>query len=193
MRITNETYMVCPKCRIEARGLDEINKVFGYRIMGKNLDLAPYRECRSCREQDSFEEEKSKKRYEEEQWATAASWGKRIHISRKVFDSYLIEMGYLEYVDDVNGYKSGLVVTEKGREHSATRNAPFRKAILWDFDTYLKVAKLRVSKATIHDTCPKCKAYLDTMPGYNHLDYSHKCKRCGRVCEYWHVNVTHDR
>ena len=127
------------------------------------------------------------------QWATAASWGRQIHISRSVFDSYLIEMGYLEYDDGTNGGRKGLVVTEKGRNHSATTNAPFHRAILWDFDTYLEVAKLRVSKATIHDTCPKCNAYLDTMPGYDPLGHSHQCKRCGRVCEYWHVNVTHDR
>ena len=192
MKITNETYMKCPTCGAEARGLKDINKVFGYKIV--NEDLFPFTECRGCRGENSYEERrKGKRKTKDKQWATAASWGKRIHISRTIFDSYLIEMGYLEYGDGTDGGKKGLVITEKGRHHSATTNAPFSRAILWDFDTYFDVAKLRVSKATVHDVCPKCKAYLDTMPGYNHLDYSHTCKRCGRVCEYWHVNVTHDR
>jgi len=192
MKIVNETYMKCPECGVEASGIDDINKVFGFKIV--KGDLVPYSECRDCRKKDSpIERNKRKRKPKDKQWATAASWGKQIHISRTVFDSYLIEMGYLEYDDGTNGGRKGLVVTEKGRNHSATTNAPFHRAILWDFDTYMSVAKLRVSYATIHDTCPKCKAYLDTMPGYNHLDYSHKCKRCGRVCEYWYVNVTHDR
>lgn len=192
MKITNEIFMKCPTCGVEARGLDDINKVFGYKMVKE--DLTPYTECRCCRGEESLVEARvSKRRKKDEEWATAASWGKRIHISRTIFDSYLIEMGYLEYCDGTNGEKKGLGVTERGKEHSATTNAPFRRAILWDFDTYLKVARLRVSKAIINDTCPKCKAYLDTMPGYNHLDYSHTCKRCGRVCEYWHVNVTYDR
>lgn len=192
MKITNETYMKCPTCGTEARGLKDINKVFGYKII--NEDLFPFDECRKCRGKESYEDEGSRKRKtKDKQWATAASWGKRIHISRTIFDSYLIEMGYLEYSDGSNGSRKGLAITEKGRYHSATTNTPFHRVILWDFDTYLNVAKLRVSKATVHDVCPKCKAYLDTMPGYNHFDYSHTCKRCGRVCEYWHVNVTHDR
>ena len=189
MKIVNDTYMNCQVCGAEASGIDDINKVFGYKIV--KGDLVPYTECRECRGEDySFERGR---KYKEPQWSTAAGWGKRIHISRTVFDSYLIEMGYLEYNDGAKAGRRGLGITEKGRAHSTTTNAPFRRVILWDFDTYMSVAKLRISYATIHDTCPKCKAYLDTMPGYNHLDYSHKCKRCGRVCEYWYVNVTHDR
>lgn len=33
MRLSNETYMRCPVCGAEATGLDEINKVFGYKII----------------------------------------------------------------------------------------------------------------------------------------------------------------
>lgn len=185
MRLANETYMCCPACGTEATGLDDINKVFGYKIVKEVIQ--PYSECRKCR--GDVEEQV----HREKHWATAASWGKKIHISRTVFDSYLIELGYLEYNQKSNGRRNKLVVTEKGRNHSATTNSPFYKAILWDFDTFSKVVWMRASKAIVHDTCPKCKAYLDTMPGYNHLDYSHTCKRCGRVCEYWNVSVTHDR
>lgn len=185
MRLSSETYIRCPVCGTEANGLDDINKVFGYKIVKEVIQ--PYSECRKCR--GDFEEQV----HQAKQWATAASWGRRIHISRTVFDSYLIELGYLECNHNSNGRRSKLVVTEKGRNHSATTNAPFHKAILWDFDTYIEVVRQRASKAIVHDTCPKCKAYLDTMPDYNHLDYSHTCKRCGRVCEYWNVSVTHDR
>lgn len=192
MKIVNDTYMNCQMCGAEASGIDDINKVFGYKIV--KGDLVPYTECRECRgEELSLERDSRKRKTQEVQWATAANWGNRIHITRTVFDSYLIEMGYLEYNDGAKAGMRGLGITEKGRAHSATTNAPFRRVILWDFDTYLEVAKLRVSKATIHDTCPKCSAYLDTMPGYDPLGHSHQCKRCGRVCEYWHVNVTHDR
>ena len=189
MKIVNDTYMNCQMCGAEASGIDDINKVFGYKIVKGDLD--PYTECRECRgEHPSFERGR---KHKEVHWSTAAGWGRRIHISRTVFDSYLIEMGYLEYDDGTKGGKRGLDVTEKGRAHSATTNAPFRRVILWDFDTYLEVAKLRASKATIHDTCPKCNAYLDTMPGYDPMGHSHQCKRCRRVCGYWYVNVTHDR
>lgn len=192
MKITNEIHIKCPTCGKEASGVDDINKAFGYQIVKEHL--IPYEECRKCRGNDTvIDRKKSKRESKNTQWATAAGWGKRIHISRRVFDSYLIEMGYLEYNDGSSGGKKGLSVTEKGRIHSATTNSTFRRMLLWDFDTYLCVAKLRASKAIVHDTCPKCKAYLDTMPGYNQFEYSHKCKCCGRECEYWHVNVVYDR
>lgn len=191
MRITNEVYMCCSECKVEAYGLDEINKVFGYKIV-KN-DIKPYSKCRKCRGEELGFEGGNRKYIKDKQWATAASWGKQINISRTVFDSYLIELGYLEHDNNAGCIRNRLVVTEKGSSHSATTNSMFSKAILWDYETYVEVIRLRISKAIIHDTCPKCKSYLDTMPGYNHMDYSHKCKRCGRECEYWHVKVTHDR
>lgn len=192
MKLSKETYMRCPVCGTEAAGLNDINRVFGYKIVKEVIK--PYTECRECRgNEPRFESRFRKQGHKEKQWATAANWGRRINISRTVFDSYLIELGYLEYNHKSNGRGNKLVVTEKGSNHSATTNSPFYKAILWDFDTFSKVVRLRASKAIVHDTCPKCKAYLDTMPGYNHLDYSHTCKRCGRVCNYWHVSVTHGR
>ena len=131
--------------------------------------------------------------HEEMQWETAADWGRKIHVSRTIFESYLIELGYLEHDYHSHGKRNKLVVTEMGRNHSATTNSPFSKAILWDFDTFAEVVKMRASQAIVHNTCPKCRAYLDTMPDYNHLDYSHTCKRCGRICDYWHANVIFDR
>lgn len=190
MRITNEVYMCCSECRAEANGFEDINKVFGYMLVKE--DIIPYSKCRKCRGEEP-EPEDYRRNIKDKQWATAASWGRRINISRTVFDSYLIELGYLEHDDNAKCGGKRLAVTEKGSKHSATTNSMFSKAILWDYATYLEVIKLRLSKAIVHDTCPKCKAYLDTMPGYSHLDYSHKCKRCGRECEYWHVKVTHDR
>lgn len=191
MRITNETYMCCSECGVEASGLDDINQVFGYKIVKE--DIKPFSKCRKCRGEEPDFEEHCKKNIKNKQWATAASWGRRINISRTVFDSYLIDLGYLEHDGKVRGIRNRLVVTEKGSEHSATTNSMFGKAILWDYATYLDVIRLRLSGTIVHDTCPKCKAYLDTMPEYNHLDYSHKCRRCGRKCDYWHVKVTYDR
>ena len=173
MRVSNETYMSCTVCGAEATGLEDINKIFGYKIV--NEIIQPYSECRKCR--DNLEE----KVYQEEEWNTAAGWGRRIHISRKVFDSYLIELGYLEYDPKSSRRWNKLAVTEKGREHSTISNSKFRKSILWDFDILCKVAKQRASQAIVHDTCPKCSAYLDTMPDYNYADFSHICKRCGRT------------
>lgn len=185
MRLSNETYIRCPVCGAEATGLDDINRVFGYKMVKEVVQ--PYAVCRKCR--GVLEEQV----HREKQWATAAGWGRRIHISRTVFDSYLIELGYLEYSHKSSGKGSRLVVTEKGRNHSATTNSLFHNAILWDFDTFVEVVKKRASKAIVHDTCPKCRAHLDTMPDYNYMDYTHTCKRCGKVCDYWHVSVTYDR
>ena len=189
MRITNEVYMCCSECRTEANGLEEINNKFGYkRVKG---EIVPYSKCRKCRGEE-LEPEDYRKNIKHKQWATAANWGRKINISRTVFDNYLIELGYLEHDDTIRGVRKRLAITESGRQHSATTNSMFSKTILWDYDTFLEVIKLRLRKAIVHDTCPKCKAHLDTMPGYNHLDYCHKCKRCGRVCEYWNVSVTLD-
>ena len=188
MRISNETYILCPKCGAEATGLDNIDRAFGYKIV-KDV-ITPYAECRACRgDKQHFEGQVHK----EKQWASAAEWGKRINIRRTVFDSYLIELGYLEHDFESAGRGNNLVVTEKGSEHSATTNSSFHKVILWDFETYIEVVKMRASKASVHNICPRCKAYLDTMPGYNHLGSSHTCKRCGRICDYWHVSVMYDR
>lgn len=192
MRITNETHMRCPKCGAEATGLDDINKLFGYKIVKEVI--TPYSECRKCRGNQQYPKNRFGKRiYKDKQWASAACWGRRINISRTKFDSYLIDMGYLKH--DFEGGEKGnkLVVTKEGRNHSATSNSRFQKMLLWDFDTYAKVVKMRASRAIVHDSCPKCKAYLDTMPDYNDRDYSHTCKRCGRVCEYWNVDVIYDR
>lgn len=47
MRLSDETYMCCPVCGAEANGLDDINKIFGYKIV--NDVIQPYSECRKCR------------------------------------------------------------------------------------------------------------------------------------------------
>lgn len=52
--------------------------------------------------------------------------------------------------------------------------------------------KLRVSHSIMHDVCPKCKAYPDTMPDYNPREVKHKCKKCGSECDYWFVKATYD-
>ena len=32
-------------------------------------------------------------------WATASQWGRNVHVSGKVINSYLVEMGYLSGVE----------------------------------------------------------------------------------------------
>ena len=71
MRLSSETYIRCPVCGTEANGLDDINKVFGYKIVKEVIQ--PYSECRKCR--GDFKEQV----HQAKQWATAASWGRRIY------------------------------------------------------------------------------------------------------------------
>ena len=191
MNLVNESHMKCSKCGVEASGLNDIQTVFGYRIVKE--DIIPFIECRECRGADSEEEERRKNLSQKEEWATAAKWGRHISISRRVFDSYLIELGYLEHDDRKDGKRNHLAITKKGSSHSKIKNSFFGKTVLWDVATYFEVVKARLSKAIIHDVCPKCKSYLDTMPGFNHFDSVHKCKRCGNECDLWEVKATYDR
>ena len=185
LKITNETFMHCHQCGVEANGLQAINRVFGYKIV--NDDITPYSICRECRKKT---EPLAK---EKERWTTAASWGREINISRKKFDNYLVDLGYLDCEESDKHRKGKLYVTEKGKQHSAITNAPFGKKILWDFDTFANVVKMRAERCTVYDCCPRCKAHLDSMPNYKHMDYSHKCHRCGLNCEEWYLEVTYDK
>ncbi|MBE5895491.1 MAG: hypothetical protein E7285_07470 [Lachnospiraceae bacterium] len=180
MKITNEIFMHCPSCGRESAGLEEINRVFGYKIVKD--EIRPYTECKNCRSEKEGRECKKK------EWASAASWGREMNISRRAFDGYLMEMGYLEPTSDA-GKRSGLSITREGRRHSATTNAPFRKAILWDFDTYVEVVRMRASKMIVYKQCPKCKANVDTIPGGNDDDHSRPCPHCGNLCDYWEISV----
>lgn len=191
MKITNELNMCCPVCGVEASGINDIHKVFGYKMVKK--DIEPFSECRKCRGVDSEEEEHRNNLANAKEWATATRWGRDINISCTVFESYLIELGYLEHNGKVNSKRMCLAITKNGSKHSKIRTSLFGKKVLWDSETMSEVMRLRVSHSIVHDVCPKCKAYLDTMPGYNPLEAKHKCKRCGNECNYWHVKVTYDR
>lgn len=131
--------------------------------------IVPYSRCRSCRGEE-LEPEDYRKNIKTQQWASAENWGRRMDISRIMFDSYLIELGYLERYGNARNEVLHFVITEKGREHSATTNSGRSKDILWDYTTYLEVIKMRLSKALEQDVCPKVATYLDTMPVYYHLD-----------------------
>ena len=185
MKITNETYKHCSHCGVEANGLDSINKIFGYKIVRD--EISPYSFCRECRKQ--MEEPKVEKSL----WATASNWGKRINISRRKFDNYLVDLGYLDCIDFSEGKKGNLDVTEKGKYHSAITNTPFRKYILWDYEVFSEVVKMRTERAMVYECCPRCKSHLDSMPGYNHLDFSHRCHLCGMDCDEWIVDVVYDK
>ena len=139
MRITNEVYTCCSECCAEANGFEDINSVFGYMLVKD--DIVPYSKCRRCRGEE-VEPEDYRKNIKNQQWTTAANWGRRIDISRTMFDSYLIELGYLVCDSDTRSDEIHLVITEKGRQHSATTNSTFGKVILWDYATYLEVIKI---------------------------------------------------
>lgn len=191
MKIINKTRMCCSVCGVEASGLNEIQKVFGYKMVKE--DIVPFSECRQCRGVESEEEERRKNLANARKWATAARWGRDINISRTVFDSYLIELGYLEHNARASSKRKRLAITKEGSKHSKLKTSILRKKVLWDSETNLDVMKLRVSHSIMHDVCPKCKAYLDTMPDYDPLEAKHKCKRCGSKCEYWLIKATYDR
>lgn len=185
MKITNETSKTCPHCGAGASGLEAINKVFGYILIGD--EIAPHSLCRECRN------EKELPTKEEKIWATSACWGKRINITRTKFDNYLIDLGFLDCCNSSSRKRGNLELTEMGKRHSAMTNTAFRKKILWDCETFLEVVKLRAQRAKVYACCPRCNAHLDTMPNYNHMDYSHKCHRCGLDCEFWNVDVVYDK
>ena len=192
MRFSEETHITCPTCGVEASGLDGIDKIFGY-ILVKDV-ITPCSECRECRDKKHPMKGRMKKNnYKAPLWATAAEWGKRIHISRKVFDSYLIELGYLkaDYKDARKVNED--MVTDKGQEHYFVTYSPLRESFLWDYATYLEVVKMRVSRAVVRDICPKCRTQLEPVPGSKPSDYSYMCKRCGIVCTHWNVDVVYDR
>ena len=192
MRITNEKYVACPKCRQEASGLEQINQRFGYMIKGE--DVTPYRYCRDCRKQMEAEKPDIKsKRMKDTNWASAASWGRKIHINRRVFDSYLVDLGYLEKEQSNNGRYKKLIVTRAGEQHSALTNNPFRQIILWDYDTFTKVMKLRAEKADVHYCCEKCSAPVDEAPDFNHLQLEYRCDKCGHVGDVYAMSVVFDR
>lgn len=46
---------------------------------------------------------------------------------------------------------------------SATTNSMFSKAILWDYETYVEVIRLRISKAIIHDTLFEAMRLMESV------------------------------
>jgi len=189
MKVTNETYVCCPICEMEGKGLEQINERFGYFIKGG--DIIPYKQCRECRKEEStlIKNEDMK----QAGWASASVWGKKIHINRKIFNSYLIDLGYLKKVPNDNGRKQESFVTKIGEKHSALTSNSFRKNILWDYDTFVKVVKLRTEKAEVHYCCEKCCTPIDELSNFDHLQPEYQCYKCGHVGEVFQMRVDFDR
>lgn len=191
MKIINEEYMKCRHCNTEASGLQDINKVFGYQIIKEQL--IPFTSCRECREQMDSKEKTSFLHKKDKEWNTATGWGKSINISRAKFESYLIDLGYLERTVTELGEKPVLNITEKGRPHCVVKHYLLGDVILWDYATFAAVTQARIKMADIHLCCTKCKAPLDTAPDFKHTDYSHICSNCGTVCVGGLVDIRFDR
>lgn len=196
MNIIEETYFKCPSCGAEARGIVEINRKFGYNFTEE--EISPHPLCKACRGVDEFGEAYQQGHARKDivhAWGTAASWGRKIHISSAKFTSYLVDLGYLEVeagAEDAN-QSTVFLITPKGYNHCRIKATCLGDVMQWDFDTYAKVVRLRAQMADVHDICPRCRAYLDVESEYDHLAPSHKCGRCGRVCKEWGVSVTYDR
>lgn len=202
MNIIEETYFKCPSCGAEARGIVEINRKFGYNFTEE--EIAPHPLCKACRGVDEFGEKYQEGRAYNDithAWGTATSWGRKIHISGAKFTSYLVDLGYLEKVvptvsngeTTIESRGQEFLITPKGYTHCRLKQTCLGDIVQWDFDTYAEVVCLRAQMADVHDICPRCRAYLDVEPEYDHLAPSHKCGRCGHVCEEWGVSVTYDR
>lgn len=198
MNITNEVYTSCPKCQTEAHGIDEINKIFGYYI--EKDEMKPFQYCRSCRKW--MEEEKIKMKnpkrnrhhnqQKDTEWATAASWGRQIHISRSMFESYLEELDYLVCRNE-DDTKRVLEITDSGKEHSAVTNHPFHRAVLWDYDTFMQVVDLRAGKAKVHFKCSKCGRNMEEDSGFTPIQKKYICRGCGSVAYSCDIEVEFDK
>ncbi|MBE5853482.1 MAG: hypothetical protein E7299_11135 [Lachnospiraceae bacterium] len=191
MKLSNKTHITCPKCGIEAHGLSDISDRFGYFI--EDEEVQPYVTCKACRSPISFWKRQRKAPVSAETtWASAAAWARKIHISEEQFNEYLIDMRYMEFSFHPGKDRKQFVVTDKGSVHSAETHSTFGKKILWDYDTFRNVIKLRCSMAEVHPCCPRCKAYLDEDPEYEHLALTYTCSKCGYVSDTREMNVTFD-
>ncbi len=186
MKIANETYVKCSKCETEASGLQDINTTFGY-VIKKDM-LIPYTECRVCRTKQQSQTGKLP-----EKWHSATAWGRRLHISKRAFEKYLLELEYLksEYSGEAHGVKQ--VLTPKGERHSRNVKRLFGRENVWDDKAFTGVMMKRAEDAVIHFACPKCKAHLDEMPEFSHLDYTYHCVECGHISDYCEVSVTFEQ
>lgn len=110
----NESHMCCPICGVEASGLNDIQRGFEYKTVKE--DIEPFSECRQCRGAESEEEECHKNFANAKEWATATRWGRSIHISRAIFESYLIELGYLEHNARESSKRKHLAITKKAAD-----------------------------------------------------------------------------
>lgn len=149
MKLINETYVRCEECGVEAFGLYSIDRFFGYTAVGQ--DINPFTRCKNCRQKKEefimYERDTRVKR-----WATAAGWGKEFNVSSSIFNGYLIELGYLEFDKGACGKHNCLVVTGKGREHSAIINPASGEDILWDYDTCIEIGKVREGEMRMKET-----------------------------------------
>lgn len=69
-----------------------------------------------------------------------------MNICSIVFDNYLLKLGYLKHDNESIGNSRKLIITEKGKKHSATTNSFFNKRILWDYEVYNEVVKMKESR-----------------------------------------------
>ena len=118
-------------------------------------------------------------------WATASQWGRNVHVSGKVINSCLVEMGYLNESDGTP--------TKLGRAHSKWERKLKVRRLLWDNDTFWNVVKYRARQAEVREKCPSCGAYLDEDEKHDFLASIYVCNGCGSICTDRLVEVKYDR
>jgi len=191
MVLSKELHKLCPGCGTEAEGLEQVNKVFGYRIEAD--EIVPYPSCRACRSQEQARKlvqggtDVITDSIEDIGWANASAWAKRIHTNRETFIRYLIHLEYLAV-----GAEGPLRLTEKGRLHSAITNRRFKETLLWDYDTFVEVMRCRAQKARVSFHCPRCRVDLEESAEFDYLQPSYRCHKCGKVYDYFNTKVVFD-
>jgi len=118
---------------------------------------------------------------------TVEEWAGTVSVSPEEYNELLGELGYqTKVVPKIEGGDVKWSLTEKGLKHIKMSKNPFKREILWDFDTHFQVHKLIGEKKQTYMFCDKCDAYLNTQPGFNFGLKKFVCEKCGHVNDTVH-------
>lgn len=122
---------------------------------------------------------------------TAYGWGRKIHISSRLFEKYLEQLGYLKENPEKTRFSDGLILTEEGSKHCVIQKTVFVSKRLWDRDVFSEVLLSRARGSSVTYKCPKCNASAENQQelkmGAESLCH---CENCGCVFDFWNVEVS---
>lgn len=122
---------------------------------------------------------------------TAYGWGRKIHISRRLFEKYLVQLGYLKENPEKIRSSDGLILTEEGSKHCILQNTVFVSKRLWDRDAFSDVLLSRARGSSVTYKCPKCNTSArDQQELKMGAESLYHCENCGGVFDYWIVEVS---